>query len=144
MAGRGCNRSTAKLSHGCRNLQRWSFGWGGGDCRHSDRITGPVRVAMATSQYTGTAVLVPWYRTVAVIEVHLYTVLAAFLITCPLLPSFGSFSEIRISSGCCYASLPLPKCRARCMVDHAVVVTPSLYVTDTECVGHICRTIALP
>jgi hypothetical protein len=28
--------------------------------------------------------------------------------------------------------------------DHPAAVTPSLYVTDTACVGHICHNSALP
>jgi|EP01047_Picozoa_sp_COSAG01_P027883 hypothetical protein len=43
-----------------------------------------------------------------------------------------------------YRSLPLLKCMARCMVEHPAAVTPSLYVTDTACVGHMYHIVALP
>jgi hypothetical protein len=44
----------------------------------------------------------------------------------------------------CYRSLPLGGYLTSLTRDHHAAVTPSLYVTDTVCVGHMYPTIALP
>jgi hypothetical protein len=43
-----------------------------------------------------------------------------------------------------YRSLPLGGSLTSLTRDHPAAVTPSLYVTDTVCVGHMYPTIALP
>jgi hypothetical protein len=48
------------------------------------------------------------------------------------------------SDGSCYRSLPLGGSLTSLTRDHPAAVTPSLYVTDTVCVGHMYPAIALP
>ena len=43
-----------------------------------------------------------------------------------------------------YRSLPLGGSLTSLTRDHPAAVTPSLYVTDTVCVGHVYPDIALP
>jgi hypothetical protein len=51
----------------------------------------------------------------------------------------------RLRGGCCcYRSLPLGGSLTSLTRDHPAAVTPSLYVTDTVCVGRMYPTIALP
>jgi hypothetical protein len=45
---------------------------------------------------------------------------------------------------CCYRSLPVGGSLTSLTRDHPATVTPSLYVTDTVCVGHMYPAIALP